>query len=129
MKRHTKATPCNSTPATDGRRIVALFGSEGLFCFDTSGKLLWKKDLGPMDAGYFDVPSAQWGFAGAPVIHDGKVIVRCDVQKGSFLAVFDLVDGRQLWRTARRDVPTWGTTCRPPSPWGMPRTRVSTWGF
>ena len=109
VKRHTKATHCNSTPATDGNRIVALFGSEGLFCFDTSGKLVWKKDLGPMDSGYFDVPSAQWGFAGSPVIHDGKVIVQCDVQKGSFLAVFALADGRELWRTARRDVPTWAS--------------------
>ncbi len=109
VKRHTKATHCNSTPATDGNRLVALFGSEGLFCFDTSGKLVWKKDLGPMDSGYFDVPSAQWGFAGSPVIFDGKVIVQCDVQKGSFLAVFDLADGHELWRTARRDVPSWAS--------------------
>ena len=109
VARHTKATHCNSTPATDGQRIVAIFGSEGLFCFDTSGKLLWKKDLGPMDSGYFQVPTAQWGFASSPVIHDGKVIVLCDVQKDSFLAVFDLADGRELWRTARSDVPTWST--------------------
>ncbi|MDO8630742.1 MAG: PQQ-like beta-propeller repeat protein, partial [Phycisphaerales bacterium] len=109
LERHTKATHCNSTPATDGRRIVAIFGSEGLFCFDQTGKLLWKKDLGPMDSGYFQVPTAQWGFASSPIIHDGKVVVLCDVQKDSFLAVFDLADGREVWRTPRRDVPTWGT--------------------
>ncbi len=109
VSRHTKATHCNSTPATDGRHIVAIFGSEGLFCFNQAGKLLWKKDLGPMDSGYFKVPTAQWGFASSPIIHDGKVVVLCDVQKDSFLAVFDLADGRELWRTARRDVPTWGT--------------------
>lgn len=109
VSRHTKATHCNSTPATDGERIVAIFGSEGLFCFDKNGKLLWKKDLGPMDSGYFEMPGAQWGFASSPVIHDGKVIVLCDVQKGSFLAAFDLVDGKEQWRTARADVPTWGT--------------------
>jgi outer membrane protein assembly factor BamB len=110
VSRHTKATHCNSTPATDGRHIVAIFGSEGLFCFDAKdGKLLWKKDLGPMDSGYFAMPGAQWGFASSPVIHDGKVIVLCDVQKGSFLAAFDLADGREIWRTARSDVPTWGT--------------------
>jgi len=109
VKRHTKATHCNSTPATDGRRIVAILGSEGLFCFDTDGKLAWKKDLGPMDSGYFQVPTAQWGFASSPVIHEGKVVVQCDVQKDSFLAVFDLADGRELWRTPRKDVPTWST--------------------
>ncbi len=109
VKRHTKASHCNSTPATDGKHIVAIFGSEGLFCFDTDGKLVWKKDLGPMDSGYFASPTAQWGFASSPIIHDGKVIVLCDVQKGSFIASFDLRDGRELWRTARKDVPTWGT--------------------
>jgi outer membrane protein assembly factor BamB len=62
-----------------------------------------------MDSGYFQSKSAQWGFASSPVIHDGKVIVQCDVQVGSFLAVFDLKDGRELWRAPRKDVPTWST--------------------
>ncbi|MBI5687875.1 MAG: PQQ-binding-like beta-propeller repeat protein [Verrucomicrobia bacterium] len=109
VKRHPKASHCNSTPATDGKRIVAIFGSEGLFCFDSDGKLVWKKNLGPMDAGYFQMASAQWGFASSPIIHDGKVIVLCDVLTDPFLAVFDLSDGRELWRTPRKDVPTWGT--------------------
>jgi outer membrane protein assembly factor BamB len=109
VKRHPKATHCNSTPATDGRRIVAIFGSEGLFCFDMNGELVWKKDLGPMDSGFFQSPTAQWGFASSPVIHDGKVVVQCDVQTNSFIALFDLRDGRELWRTPRRDVPTWST--------------------
>jgi len=108
-QRHTKATQCNSTPATDGNFIVAYFGSEGLFCFDMEGDLVWKKDLGDMNAGYFKMPSAQWGFASSPVIHDGKVIVQCDVQKDPFLALFDLKTGEEIWRTPRSDVPTWST--------------------
>jgi outer membrane protein assembly factor BamB len=108
-KRHPKSTHCNPTPATDGRRIAVIFGSEGLFCFDADGKLLWKKDLGPMDSGFFTVPTAQWGFASSPVIHRGTVIVLCDVQTNSFLAAFDLGSGRELWRTPRHDVPTWGS--------------------
>lgn len=109
VRRHTKASHCNSTPATDGRHIVAILGSEGLFCFDTEGKLLWRKDLGPMDSGYFASPTAQWGFGSSPTLHEGKVIVLCDVQKDSFIAAFDVLDGRELWRTGRKDVPTWGT--------------------
>jgi outer membrane protein assembly factor BamB len=109
VKRHTKASHNNSTPATDGKHIVAFFSSEGLFCFDMNGELRWKKDLGPMDSGFFAVPSAQWGFATSPVIYDGKVIMQCDVQTNSFLAVFNLEDGRELWRTPRKDVPTWST--------------------
>jgi outer membrane protein assembly factor BamB len=109
VKRHTKASHGNSTPATDGKRIVAIFGSEGLFCFDMEGRRAWTKDLGPMDAGYFQSPGEQWGFASSPVLHDGKVIVLCDVQTNSFLAAFALADGKELWRTTRKDVPTWST--------------------
>src|SRR6266404_3106328 len=109
MERHTKASHCNSTPATDGKRIAAIFGSEGLFCFGMDGKLLWRKDLGPMNGGPYDAPSLQWGFASSPVLYDGKVLVQCDVLSEQFLAAFDARDGRELWRAARKDVATWCT--------------------
>jgi outer membrane protein assembly factor BamB len=111
VKRHTKSTHANPTPATDGKHVVAFFGSEGLFAYDMEGQLLWKKDLGVLDSGYFQAPEAQWGFASSPVIHDGRVIVQADVhgpQKG-FLAAFDVKDGREFWRVGREDVPTWST--------------------
>jgi outer membrane protein assembly factor BamB len=109
IKRHTKSTHANSTLATDGERLVAFFGSEGLYAYDLKGKLLWKKDLGVLDAGYYMVPQAQWETGSSPVLHDGKVIVQADVQKGSFLAMFDAKDGREIWRVERADVPTWST--------------------
>jgi outer membrane protein assembly factor BamB len=109
VKRHTKSTHANATLATDGRRIVALLGSEGMYAYDMKGKLLWTKDLGVLDAGYFMVPDAQWEFSSSPVIHDGVVIVQADVQKGSFIAAFDAASGREIWRTPRGDVPTFGT--------------------
>ena len=108
-QRHTKATHCNSTPATDGQHIVALFGSEGLFCFDMDGKEIWRKDLGRMEAGYYAVSNTSWGFAGSPVLCDGKVIVQCDVSSEQFLAAYDVKDGGQVWRAPRKDVPTWST--------------------
>ena len=109
IKRHMKSTHANSTLATDGQHLVAFFGSEGLYAYDLKGKLLWKKDLGVLDAGFYMVPEAQWETGSSPVIHDGIVIVQADVQKGSFLAAFDVRDGKELWRSARSDVPTWGT--------------------
>ena len=109
IKRHPKSTHASPTPATDGKHLVVSFGSEGLFAYDLSGKLSWKKDLGVLDSGYYVVPEAQWGFASSPVIHDGVVIVQADVQKNSFLAAFDVATGKELWRTPRNDVPTFGT--------------------
>lgn len=109
IKRHTKGTHANSTMATDGQHVVAFFGSEGLYCYDPSGKLRWKRDLGTLDSGFFAVPAAQWGFASSPVIWKDRVFVQCDVQKGGFVAALSLKDGSDLWRTPRIDAPTWST--------------------
>ena len=108
VMRHTKSTHASATMATDGSRVIAYFGSEGLFAYDMDGELLWRKDLGVLDAGFYVVPEAQWGVASSPIIYDGKVILQADVQENSFIAAFDLVDGTELWRTSREDVPTWG---------------------
>jgi outer membrane protein assembly factor BamB len=109
VKRHIKSTHANSTPATDGKHVVAFFGSEGLYCYDVNGKLLWKQDLGVLDAGWFYDPDYQWGTASSPIIYKDMVIVQCDVQKDSFIAAYSLKDGKQLWRTAREEIPSWGT--------------------
>ncbi len=107
--RHTKGSFAASTPATDGERVIACFGTEGLYAYDTGGELLWKKDLGDLDAGYYMMPQARWGFASSPVIHDGVVLVQCDVQKGSYLAALSAADGEELWRVARDEVPGWSS--------------------
>jgi outer membrane protein assembly factor BamB len=109
VKRHTKSTHANSTLATDGTHLAAMFGSEGLYVYDLKGNLLWKKDLGILDAGFFMVPGAQWEYGSSPIIHDGRLLILADVQKDSFLAAFDVKTGKELWRTPRADVPTWGS--------------------
>jgi len=107
--RHPKSTHASASPATNGQRVVVFFGSEGLYCYDMEGRLIWKKDLGALDAAFFRAPAAQWGFASSPVIHDDVVYIQCDVLNDPFLAAFDLNTGRELWRTPRDDVPTWST--------------------
>jgi len=109
VKRHTKSTHANSTLATDGTRLVAMFGSEGLYAFDMSGKELWRKDFGLLDSGFYMAPTAQWEYASSPVIYDGTLVIQADVQTNSFLAAFDVATGKELWRTPRQDVPTWST--------------------
>lgn len=108
-KRHLKSSYANSSPVTDGERVVTLFGSEGLFCHTVQGEFLWRKDLGRLDVGAYDLPSYEWGAASSPIIHEGKVIVQCDQQKGSFLLAADLKTGRTLWMTQRDELPSWGT--------------------
>lgn len=109
VKRHIKSTHANSTPATDGKHVVVFFGSEGLYCYDFDGILKWKKDLGYLDSGAFNAPELQWGFGSSPIIYDNLVIVLCDVNNQSFIAALDVHSGKEVWRTLRDEVATWGT--------------------
>lgn len=109
VKRHLKASQANSTPATDGKYVVTLFASEGLFCFDMEGKLLWKQDLGILDPGLHDDAAVQWGYASSPIIYKNSVIVQGDAHAQSFLAAFNLKDGKRVWTVERDEMPSWGT--------------------
>ena len=108
-KRHVKATQANSTPVTDGRYVVALFGSEGLACYDIKGKLLWKQDLGVLNPGLWDDKESSWGHASSPIIYRDLVFVQADGHKQSFIAAFNLKDGKQAWRVERNEITSWTT--------------------
>lgn len=125
MKRHIKSSHASATPATNGQAIVALLGSEGLFCFDMNGTLKWRQDLGVMDVGLVDDPSYQWGPASSPTIFENLVIVQNDRHKDSFVAAFDLVTGKEVWRAAHDEYPSWAT---PAIARGATRTEVVTNG-
>ena len=109
VKRHAKSSHANPTPATNGEYVVASFSSEGLYCFDSSGDLVWKKDLGFLDSGWFYDRSFQWGFAASPYIFEDTVYLQCDIQDESFVVAFDLKTGDEKWRTSRDDIPTWSS--------------------
>ena len=108
-QRHWKASQANPTAVTNGKAIVAFFGSEGLFAYDLSGKLLWKQNLGILNAGWYMDPAFQWGFAGSPIIDGNRVIVQADIHGSSFVVALDLNTGKELWRTDRDELPSWGT--------------------
>jgi outer membrane protein assembly factor BamB len=108
-KRHIKSTYASASPATDGRVVVAWFGSQGLYAFDFDGTLRWKVDLGRVDMGAYDIPSYEWGPASSPIIWNGMVIVQCDTQADSFLLALDAETGETMWKTAREELPSWGT--------------------
>ena len=108
-KRHIKSTYANSTPATDGRVVVAWFGSQGVHAYDVNGRFLWKVDLGRIDLGAYDIPTYEWGPASSPIIWNGLVILQCDTQADSFLLALDAKTGKTVWKTDREEIPSWGT--------------------
>jgi outer membrane protein assembly factor BamB len=108
-KRHPKSSQASATPVTDGRHVIVSFGSQGLYAYDLEGKLLWKKDLGILNAGWFFDPDYEWGIGSSPIIYKNLVIVQCDIQRNSFVAAFDTDTGKEVWRTSREEIPSWST--------------------
>jgi outer membrane protein assembly factor BamB len=108
-KRHIKSTYASSTPATDGRIVVAWFGSQGIYAYDFDGGLRWSVDLGRVDMGAYDIPSYEWGPASSPILWNGLVIVQCDTQADSFLLALNAETGETVWKTDRQELPSWGT--------------------
>ena len=108
-KRHVKSTYASATPATDGKYVVASFGSQGLYAYDVGGTLLWKRDLGRMDVGAYDLPQYEWGPASSPIIWNDRVIVQVDTSGPDFVTALDLKTGKTLWQTTREELPSWGT--------------------
>ena len=108
-KRHPKSSQASATPVTDGTHVIVSFGSQGLYAYDFDGTLLWQKDLGILNAGWFFDPDYEWGVGSSPIIYKNLVIVQCDIQRGSFLAAFDTASGKEIWRTEREEIPSWST--------------------
>jgi hypothetical protein len=108
-KRHVKNTYASATPATDGRTVVAWFGSQGVFAYDVDGTLRWKVDLGRLDVGAYDIPSVEWGPASSPFIWNDLVILQVDTQADSFVIALKLETGETAWKTERDELPSWGT--------------------
>ena len=92
---HGIGSYAQSSPAADDRRVVVLFGSSGLYCYDHGGNELWHKEMGPFND--------EFGAASSPILADDRVIVCQDHDTGSFLAAFDKETGRELWKTDRSE--------------------------
>lgn len=94
----------SNTPATDGQRVYAFFGSRGLYAYDMNGKQLWKKDFGQQMK-----MRLQFGEGAALILHDGKLITVFDHQEEGLLAVTDAATGKDLWRIPRNEGSSWST--------------------
>ena len=92
----------SNSPVTDGRRVIAFFGSRGLYAYDMDGGLLWKKDFGVemrMDMAFGE---------GTPLtLHDGRLLLHFDHLDTGFLVMLDPATGREIWRTRRTEPYNW----------------------
>jgi outer membrane protein assembly factor BamB len=82
--------PCTPSPVTDGQRVIAWFGSAGVYCYDLDGKDLWHRDLGEQ--------KHQWGYASSPVLHHDLCFLNFGPGDRSFVIALDKGNGRNVWQ-------------------------------
>lgn len=126
VKRHPKSSHANTTVATDGYHVVAFFGSEGLYCYNVDGELLWKRDFGLINSAWHVVESAEWEFCSSPVIFQDKLIIQADALNTAFVAVLDLSSGETIWRQERDEITGW---CTPNVYFDGEKSRVAVNGY
>jgi outer membrane protein assembly factor BamB len=103
VPRHPKSTYAAETPTTDGKRLYVLFGDLGLYCYDFSGKQLWKHAIEPRKTQF------GYGAPASPVVVDDQVIFVYDNHESSYIMALDGGTGKSRWKKARREKSTWAT--------------------
>ena len=100
---HESATWASNSPVTDGEHVLSFFGSNGLYCLDTGGRLLWSRDLGDMQVKHGH------GEGASPLLHGETVVVNWDHEGASLIVALAKRTGEELWRQPRDEVTSWAT--------------------
>ena len=100
---HESATWASNSPVTDGEHVLSFFGSNGLYCLDTGGRLLWSRDFGDMQVKHGH------GEGASPLLHGETVVVNWDHEGASFIVALAKRTGEELWRQPRDEVTSWAT--------------------
>lgn len=82
--------PCTPSAATDGQRVIAWFGSGGVYCYDPDGREVWHRDLGRQ--------AHQWGYASSPVLYRDLCFLNFGPGERSFVIALDKKTGHTVWR-------------------------------
>lgn len=100
---HSTNTRASGSAITDGRRIYASFGSQGLYCYDMDGSPQWDIDLGDMQT------RNGFGEGASPALHGDRLVVAWDHEGASFIVALDAGTGDEIWRKDRSESTSWNT--------------------
>ncbi|MBT5621530.1 MAG: PQQ-binding-like beta-propeller repeat protein, partial [Verrucomicrobia bacterium] len=100
---HESATWASNSPVTDGEHVLSFFGSNGLYCLDTGGRLVWSRDLGDMQVKHGH------GEGASPLLHGETVVVNWDHEGASLIVALAKRTGEELWRQPRDELTSWAT--------------------
>lgn len=90
---HIAGSPANSTPTTDGQRVVFFFDDYGVVVLDFEGALVWEKPLPPTNNRY--------SYGASPVLDQNRIYLNRDGGPEPGLLCLSATDGTELWKADR----------------------------
>jgi len=93
----------SASPCSDGERVYAYFGSQGLYCYSMDGKRVWERDFGDMRI------RNGFGEGSSPTLAGELLIVPWDHEGKSMLYALDKKTGTTVWETPRDEPTCWAT--------------------
>lgn len=96
-KHHQIGNNAQPSPAADAECVVSFFGTTGLYCHDSDGRLLWQIPLGPF--------KNEYGAGSSPIIVGDRVILNQDHDTASFLVMLEKKTGHEVWKADRSEFP------------------------
>jgi outer membrane protein assembly factor BamB len=100
---HATGSWAPASPVTDGKLLIASFGSQGVYALSLEGDVLWQNDLGDMTV------KLAFGEGSSPALGEDRVFVQWDHEGESFIVALDRETGRELWRQPRQEKTSWAS--------------------
>lgn len=100
---HRDGSWASASPITDGEHLIVHFGSNGLYCLDLDGNIVWEKDLGKMQT------RRGFGEGASPALYGNYLVINWDHEGASFIVTLDKRTGKELWKYSRDEVTSWST--------------------
>ena len=100
---HYTSSLASSSPLADGERVLAYFGSQGVYCLSPEGELQWEKQMGTMRTKHGH------GEGSSPVLYGETLVINWDHEGQSFVVALDKRTGKELWKIPRNEVTSWAT--------------------
>lgn len=87
---HAVGNAATATPAVDGERVYAYFGSYGVIAYDLNGRVVWQV--------LWPVLEHNFGSGTSPVVAGELVLLNRQEPKDPFIVALDRKTGKEVWK-------------------------------
>ncbi len=101
--KHKASSYACETPVSDGKNIFVYYGMHGAYCYDLTGKLIWKNELEALPTRH------DWGTGASPVVYNNMLYILMDNEEKSYIIALNAQTGKEKWKQSRDEKTNYST--------------------